>query len=121
MFEIFKVLKNVKILQNFESDTDISSMLKSLDKLLDNLKLNQEMLDKLLSQEKTDDFQKNVIKSIELSKKEIAQLKQLISERIIPYLNKNILGNNWSSDIQEDIIKDIKEQKVEEELNDSEI
>lgn len=116
-----KVLKNVKILQNFESDTDISSMLKSLDKLLDNLKLYQEMLDKLLSQEKTDDFQKNVIKSIELSKKEIAQLKQLISERIIPYLNKNILGNNWSSDIQEDIIKDIKEQKVEEELNDSEI
>jgi hypothetical protein len=116
-----KVLRIVKSLQNFESDTDISSMLKSLDKLLDNLKLYQEMLDKLLSQEKTNDFQKNIVKSIELSKKEIAQLKQLITERIIPYLNKNILGNNWSSDIQNDIIDDIKEQKIEEELNDSEI
>lgn len=114
-----KVLKCIEILQNFESDSDIYSMLKSLDELLDNLKLYQEMLDKTLKDEKTNDFQENCIKCLEQSKKELAQLKQLITERIVPYLNKNILGNNWSSDVKEDIIEDIKENKVEEKLEES--
>ena len=114
-----KTLKSIEILQKFKSDTDILSMLKSLDDILDNLKLYQDTLTKLIKEEKSEDFQKNIVKCLEAGKKEIAQLKQLITERIITYLNKNILGNNWSSDIKEDIIKDIKEQKVDEEIDDN--
>jgi hypothetical protein len=114
-----KALKCIEILQKFQSDTDILSMLKSLDELLDNLKLYQDMLSKTIKEEKSEDFQQNAIKCLESIKKEIAQLKQLITERIMTYLNKNILGNNWSSDVKEDIVDDIKEQKVEQEIDDN--
>ena len=114
-----KSLKCIQILQKFQSDTDIFSMLKSLDEILDNLKLYQDMLSKTIKEEKSEDFQQTAIKCLESIKREVAQLKQLISETIISYLNKNILGNNWSSDIKEDIVDDIKEQKVEEEIDDN--
>ena len=99
------------ILRKFDSDFEVASMVKSLFDMVDNLDDEKDTFVEVLENVDDNDFQKNVLETIKTLKKSAAQFEQLINERIIPYLRKDILNEDWSSEIKKDIKRDKKEQK----------
>lgn len=102
------------ILESFNSDSDVSSMTKAFFDEVDNLDKEEKMFVKVLENTNSKEFQKDALNAIKILKKSSAQLKQLIDERIIPYLRKDILGENWTTEIKQDLNKDIIEQQEED-------
>lgn len=104
--------KVMKLLEEFDSDTKIYSMLNSLDDSINMIDLSvTSFSDILLNKKESTDFQENAIKAIEIVKKEIAQLKQLITESITSYIKDNVIMENWTTEIEEEIKEEEKEQE----------
>ena len=51
----------------------------------------------VLDNYKSPDFRDNVLKSIELVRKEASDIEKLIKDRIIPHIDANILAKDWVS------------------------
>jgi len=94
------------ILEKFKSDADVAAMNKSLFDEADNLSKEETIFEEVLQNTENKDFQKEVLESIKTLKKSHAQIKQLINERIIPYLRKDILGEDWTVEIKEELKQD---------------
>ena len=104
----------LNILEEFKSDADVASMNKSFFDEVDNLDKEEKMFEKILENIDDKDFQKNVVNAVKVLKKSSAQLKQLINERIIPYLRKDILGDDWTTEIKETLQEDKQEAQKEQ-------
>ena len=99
------------ILRKFDSDFEVASMVKSLFDMVDNLDDEKDTFVEVLENVDDNDFQKNVLETIKTLKKSAAQFEQLINERIIPYLRKDILNEDWTVEIKKDIKRDKKDQQ----------
>ena len=91
-------LKAQRSLSQFILDGEIKKLdesfvtaVEELDKQIDNF---IEIFNSLQSK----DFFQILVASCEAIKKECAQLKDLVDERIVPHINKNILSFNWIDD-----------------------
>ncbi len=96
------------IMQPFTSDTQTEKLLKSFTSAIEDIETQVNRFVDLFNNLKSDDFAKGAVTGIELIKKEIAQLKQIIDERIIHHLQGNILARNWVDNISEEL-----QEKVE--------
>lgn len=109
-FNNFKkvAFKSYAIMQAFASDTQIEKLMKSFVSSVEDIEIQVNRFVDLFSNLKDDDFAKGVVAGIEHIKKEIAQLKQIVDERIIPHIQSNILARNWIDNVSEEL-----QEKVE--------
>ena len=106
----------LNVLEKFKSDSNVASMNKSFFDNVDNIDKEVKMFVKVLENTGNKEFQSDAVNSIKVLKKSSAQLKQLIEERIIPYLRKDILGEDWTTEIKQDLQQDKAEQKEEQKI-----
>ncbi len=104
------IYKCMKLLETFSSDHEVGKILKSIDEFIDNLDHQVETLTDVLENTKSKEFQTNVIKCIDAIKKIEAQIEELINERIKDFLKKNILNENWATEIKREISEEKEEQ-----------
>lgn len=110
--EITYVIFNVvKKLNNFNSDYHVKELINSVEKSMDNLKNEIEDYLDALDNFDAPDFRDKILTSLENSQKEMKELEKLIKERIIEYIDTNILAKNWISSTT-DQFKDKLEDKV---------
>jgi hypothetical protein len=79
----------------FMSDTQAEKIMKSFIMSIDDVTKQFEYFADLFKNLKADDFKANVIKTIESVKKESAQLKQIVEDRIENYIKTDILSKSW--------------------------
>lgn len=99
------------LMEIFNSGEKVEAILSSLFDIVDNLDKESTSLIAILDDVEDKDFQKNLVNAIKIVKKRSAQLKQLLNERLIEYLRKDILGEDWSTEIKKDIVDDKQEQQ----------
>jgi len=104
------VYNSLEYLKRFDSASEVISMLNSIDDTIRNIDKLVQILREVLEELNTKDFQTNAVAAMDSIKKECAQLKQLISETITQYIRDHILGEDWTSEIKEEIHEDQKEQ-----------
>ena len=89
-------------LQRFSSDTQISKLLTTFTDDISNIESTVENMVKVIRNYETATYKDNVVKSMESVKREVVELSKIIEERIIDYVNTNILAKNWVEDFGED-------------------
>ncbi len=106
-----KLLKAMDLLEEFESDHEIETMLSALNSSIATLDKQVARFETVLDDLNTKDFQQNSIRSMDVIKKELAQLKQLIVETVVDYIRTHILDEDWTTSIREEVITEKQEQK----------
>lgn len=96
------------IIQPFMSDTQMEKLIKSFVTCVESIETQVNRFVDLFANLKSEDLTKGVVSAIENIKKEIAQLKQIIEERIKKHIQENILARNWVDNISEEL-----QEKVE--------
>ncbi len=89
-------------LQTFSSDTQIANLLQTFSDDISNVEDNVENLIEAIRNTDSAQFKDSIIKTMESLKKELNELIKIIEERIIDYINTNILAKNWIEDSGED-------------------
>lgn len=109
-FNVFKkaAFKAFVIMQPFTSDTQTEKIMKSFVSSVEDVEVQVNRLVDLFSNLKSEDFSKGLISAIDNVKKEIAQLKQIVDERIKTHLQTNILARNWIDGVSDEL-----QEKVE--------
>jgi dGTP triphosphohydrolase len=98
-------------LQPFSSDTQIIKLMKSFVLSINDLEKQVNRFILLFSDLESKDFAQSVVKGAENIKKEVAQLKQIIEDRIKDHIYTNILARNWVDNVSEEL-----KEKVEKKL-----
>jgi hypothetical protein len=98
-------------LQPFSSDTQIIKLMKSFVLSINDLEKQVNRFLLLFSDLESKDFAQSVVKGAENIKKEVAQLKQIIEDRIKDHIYTNILARNWVDNVSEEL-----KEKVEKKL-----
>lgn len=98
-------------LQPFSSDTQIIKLMKSFVLSINDIEKQVNRFILLFSDLESKDFPQSIIKGAENIKKEIAQLKQIIEDRIKNHIYTNILARNWIDNVSEEL-----KEKVEKKL-----
>ncbi len=109
-FNLFKkvAFKCYVIMQPFTSDTQTEKILKSFVMAIDDIEKQVNRCIDLFSNLKAPDFTKSLITAIDNIKKEIAELEQIIDDRIKTHIQTNILARNWVDNIGQEL-----QEKVE--------
>jgi hypothetical protein len=87
------------LMGNFSTDTDVEEMMRSFDASTKELIGQFETFLTIFNNLSNPDFRNNLLASIDSIKKQANQLKQLINDRILEYIDTNILAKNWMSDL----------------------
>jgi hypothetical protein len=99
------------MLQPFSSDTQIVKISKAFIFSMSDIEKQVNRFIELFSSLEAKDFSQTVVKAIENVKKEVAQLEQIIEDRIKNHIENNILARNWvdsiSTELQEKVEKRI--------------
>lgn len=98
-------------LQPFSSDTQIIKLMKSFVLSINDIEKQVNRFILLFSDLESKDFPQSIIKGAENIKKEIAQLKQIIEDRIKNHIYTNILARSWIDNVSEEL-----KEKVEKKL-----
>jgi len=85
----------VKIMNNFMSDTQVEKIMKSFNMSIDDVTKQFGRFKRLFKNLQAEDFIANCVKAIDAIKKEVAQLNQIIEERIQKYIETDILAKSW--------------------------
>lgn len=93
----YVVFQVVQKLNNFNSDYHVKELINSIEKSMENLKNEIETYLDTLDNFEAADFRDKVLTSLDNSKKEMQELEKLIKERIIEFIDTNILAKNWTS------------------------
>jgi hypothetical protein len=112
-FNVFKrqAFKCFLLLQPFAIDTQIVKLSKSFVLSIEDIEKQVNRFIELFSNLKSKDFGQAVVKGAESIKKEMAQLNQIIEDRIKNHIQNNILARNWV-----DTVSDELQQKVEKNI-----
>jgi len=84
-------------LNNFASDLHIMELISSFRDSIESLEKNLFIFFDNIDNYRNPEFKDNLIKSIESIYGDIAEIKKLTEERIISFIDANILTNNWVS------------------------
>jgi len=85
----------------FNTDSQIQQLVSSFNDYVEDLQKQVGFFEDVFNDLKDKDFGKNVVEVVKDVKKTSVQLEQLIKERIIPHMKKNIMGQNWATEISE--------------------
>jgi hypothetical protein len=103
--------KGFVALQPFSSDTQIIKLMKSFVLAINDIEKQVNRFILLFSDLESKDFVQSVIKGSENIKKEIAQVKQIIEDRIKNHIYTNILARNWVDNVSDEL-----QEKVEKKI-----
>lgn len=106
----YMVLKSIGQFVYFDSDTKAHEMNESLKELSQDLEnLVVEVLD-VMDDVEDPNFQTNIIKGMDSIKQQTTSVVELIEDRIIDYLEDNILNTNWFNKSKSDIQLELNEK-----------
>ena len=88
--------KCINIMENFISDTQVEKIMKSFNACMEDVLSQFNDFLMLFKALQSKDFKENAVKSIDAIKKETAQLKEIVEERVQNCLEKDILARNWT-------------------------
>lgn len=112
-FNTFKrqAFKCFVLLQPFSVDTQIVKLMKSFVLCIGDIEKQVNRFVDLFSNLESKDFGQAVVKGAEGIKNEIAQLQQIIEDRIKTHIQNNILASNWVDSVSEEL-----QEKVEDRI-----
>jgi hypothetical protein len=104
----FKELESIAALiirdiSMFDSDSEITELKSSFTDDVGDIEKEKENLIKTLTNWDAKDYKDTVVIAMENLKKQMAQLRKLIEERIIEHLNVNIIAENWTNSLDPEI------------------
>ncbi len=102
------------IMHNFSSDAQVVKLNKSFVLSVGDIEKQVNRFAKLFKDLKSKEFGTSIIKSIDNIKKEIAQLEQIVEDRIIVYIENDLLNKSWV-----DVVSKELQQKIEEKIPES--
>lgn len=114
--ENFEEIKNIAIhcLQSFNyfsTDTHISELIRTFNDSFDDVENSLTILLQALDNWQDKEYRAHVMQSIENTKKQAIQVKKLIEDRIIDYINTNIYAKNWTDNLDDELKMSIKERE----------
>lgn len=101
----------VRDMSHFDSDTHITQLLSSFSDDIGGVEDQVSSLTAVLANWDTGNYKNNVVTAIENLKKQIAEIRKLIYDRIIDHINTNILAKNWVDDISDELNISIKQRE----------
>ena len=101
----------VRDMKSFSSDTHIVQLISTFTDDFGDIEDQVISLNNVLSNWNHPHFKNNVISAMEGLKKEIAEMRKLIYDRIIDHINTNILVKNWVDDVGEKMNLDLREKE----------
>lgn len=109
-FNMFKriAFRCFVFMQPFSSDTQVVKFSKSFVLAIGDIEKQVNRFIDLFADLESKDFAPTIVKSVENIKKEIAQLEQIIEDRVKPYIENNILAVNWVDSVSDEL-----QEKVE--------
>lgn len=114
--ELFNKLKRISfkcfsIMHEFSSDAQVVKLNKSFVLSIGDIEKQVNRFAELFKELKSKEFGASVIKSIENIKKEVAQLQQIVEDRIMTYIEQDLLNRSWV-----DLVSKELQQKIEEKI-----
>lgn len=94
-----KTHKAVVLMGEFSSDTKTRELLTSFMEEMDDIKDQVNYLLQVFSDIGSVNFRNGILNGIDNVRKQSAQAKQLLNERILPHIETNILAKNWIGNI----------------------
>lgn len=112
-FNVFKrqAFKCFLLLQPFSADTQIVKLSKSFVMSIDDIEKQVNRFIELFSNLQSKEFGQAVVKGAEGIKKEMAQLQQIVEDRIKHHVQDNILARSWVDSVSDEL-----QQKVEKKI-----
>lgn len=112
----FNQFKNIAFkcfvsLQPFSFDTQVVKLSKSFVMSISDVEKQVNRFIELFSNLESKEFAQSVVKSIDNIKKELAQLNQIVEDRVKSHIQNNILARNWVDNVSEEL-----QQKVEQKI-----
>lgn len=99
------------LLQPFSSDTQTVKISKAFIFSMSDIEKQVNRFINLFQQLEAKDFASTVVKAIENVKKEVAQIQQIIEDRIKSHIENNILARTWVNSISDEL-----QEKVEKKI-----
>lgn len=100
-------LKAIVLLNGFASDTHILELVNAFRDGIGKVEKQVTILLDILSDYRSQDFKNNVISGVEAIRREAFEVEKLINDRIIDYIDTNILAKDWmtatSNELEEKI------------------
>lgn len=114
--EIFNKIKRISfkcfaLMHDFSSDAQVVNLNKSFVLAIGDIEKQVNRFSELFSELKSKEFGASIIKSIENIKKEVAQLEQIIEDRIMSFIEGSILNRSWV-----DLVSKELQNKVEDKI-----
>lgn len=100
--------KSFVLIQPFSVDTQVVKLSKSFVLSINDIEKQVNRFIELFSNLNSKEFGAAVVKGAEGIKKELAQLEQIIEDRIKPHIQNNILARNWVDSVSDEL-----QEKVE--------
>lgn len=112
--ENFRELKKIAfrlfvILQKFSADTQIKKIINSFINIFTNLEEQVNNFVSLFDKIKSDSFATESVKYLNNIDQEIEELKNIVEERIEPFIKTNILNRTWVDNISEELNEKIEQ------------
>lgn len=101
----------VRDMSHFDSDTHITELLSAFSDDIGGIEDQVNSLIAVLANWETGNYKNNVVSAIENLKKEIAEIRKLIYDRIIDHINTNILAKNWVDNISDELNISIQQRE----------
>jgi hypothetical protein len=96
------------LLKHFSADTQVMKLEKSFTMSISDIEKQVNRFVELFENLKSKDFSQGVVKGIENIKKELAELEQIIEDRIIAHVKDNILARTWVDNVSEELQEKIE-------------
>lgn len=100
----------VEYLKVFDTDSHINDIINTFDDSIGEIDDRVSIAFTAISNWSGPSYKDNVLKALESLKKDVAELRKLIYDRIIEHINNNIIDKNWIDSISDNIKKDLKEK-----------
>jgi hypothetical protein len=111
-FNIFKrqAFKCFVLLQPFSIDTQILKISKSFVLSISDIEKQVNRFVDVFTNLESKDFGQTIVKAIENIKKELAQLEQIIEDRMKDNIQNNILSRNWVDTVSDELQKKVEKR-----------
>lgn len=101
----------VRDMSHFNTDTHITELISTFTDDFGDIEDQVVSLLHVLSNWDHPSYKDNVVSAMENLKKEVAELRKLIYDRIIDHINTNILVKNWVDEVDDDLSSSIKKRE----------
>ncbi len=109
-FEKVKITAHSAIsnLNNFSSDTHINELINTFRDSISDVEKQVNILSDILDDLRTEEFKDAVVKAVESIRQAVYETENLIKDRILEYINTNILAKDWVTDTSDELKTEIK-------------